>query len=202
MAWRRPDDKPLSEPMMVSLPTHICVTRPQWVNQMRSGKKEGKYTSVSSVIIVSGSGLLHYRCQRIFVNKAIALSITVPTPNDYLFSTAPICSTTLIGWQGHRLSEFGMRHNPDTCAVTCYEAPFDINGGGASQKYSNGRDQCSMDTAYWKYWRQTLLIIWEPTRIFLKIVYNPGIKYLSNLQWGFQNLCTVIYIHMFPDKFV
>ena len=31
MAWRRPGDKPLSEPMMVSLTTHICVTRPQWV---------------------------------------------------------------------------------------------------------------------------------------------------------------------------
>ena len=30
MAWRRSGDKPLSEPMMVSLPTHICVTRPQW----------------------------------------------------------------------------------------------------------------------------------------------------------------------------
>ena len=32
MAWRRPGDKPLSEPMMISLLTHICVTRPQWVN--------------------------------------------------------------------------------------------------------------------------------------------------------------------------
>ena len=31
LAWRRPGDKPLSEPMMVRLPTHICVTRPQWV---------------------------------------------------------------------------------------------------------------------------------------------------------------------------
>ena len=31
MAWRRPGDKPLSEPMVVSLPTHICVARPQWV---------------------------------------------------------------------------------------------------------------------------------------------------------------------------
>ena len=31
MAWRRPGDKPLSEPMMVSLLTHVCVTRPQWV---------------------------------------------------------------------------------------------------------------------------------------------------------------------------
>ena len=32
MAWRRSGDKPLSEPMMVSLLTHLCVTRPQWVN--------------------------------------------------------------------------------------------------------------------------------------------------------------------------
>ena len=29
MAWRRLGDKPLSEPMLVSLPTHICVARPQ-----------------------------------------------------------------------------------------------------------------------------------------------------------------------------
>ena len=31
MAWHRPGNKPLSEPMLVSLPTHICITRPQWV---------------------------------------------------------------------------------------------------------------------------------------------------------------------------
>ena len=31
MTWRGAGDKPLSEPMMVSLPMHICVTRPQWV---------------------------------------------------------------------------------------------------------------------------------------------------------------------------
>ena len=35
MAWHRPGDKPLSEPMMVKLPTHICVTLPQWVNTWR-----------------------------------------------------------------------------------------------------------------------------------------------------------------------
>ena len=31
MAWRTPGDKPLSEPLMIILLTHICVTRPQWV---------------------------------------------------------------------------------------------------------------------------------------------------------------------------
>ena len=34
MAWRRPGDNPLSEPMMVRLLTHICVTRPQWVKDI------------------------------------------------------------------------------------------------------------------------------------------------------------------------
>ena len=30
MAWRRPGDKPLSEPMMIHLRTNIYVSRPQW----------------------------------------------------------------------------------------------------------------------------------------------------------------------------
>ena len=36
MACRRPGDKPLSELMMGSLLTHICVTRPQWVDVLSS----------------------------------------------------------------------------------------------------------------------------------------------------------------------
>ena len=37
MAWRRPGDKPLSEPMMIILLTHICVARPHKIN---SGSRE------------------------------------------------------------------------------------------------------------------------------------------------------------------
>ena len=33
IAWRRPGDEPLSEPIMVSLLSHICVTRPQRFKQ-------------------------------------------------------------------------------------------------------------------------------------------------------------------------
>ena len=36
MAWRRPGDKPLYGPMMVRLPTHICVTRPQWLTSCQT----------------------------------------------------------------------------------------------------------------------------------------------------------------------
>ena len=32
MAWCWPVNKPLSEPMMLSLLMHICITQPQWVN--------------------------------------------------------------------------------------------------------------------------------------------------------------------------
>ena len=45
MAWRRSGNKPLFEPMMVILPTHICVTRPQWVKEPggRFNKKISSY---------------------------------------------------------------------------------------------------------------------------------------------------------------
>ena len=36
MAWHQSDNKPLSEPMMVSLLTHVCVTQPQWVKKKMS----------------------------------------------------------------------------------------------------------------------------------------------------------------------
>ena len=55
MAWRRPGDKPLSEPMMASILTHICVTQPQWVKEtthlwkvnIKSKKKAYIYTTQS-----------------------------------------------------------------------------------------------------------------------------------------------------------
>ena len=44
MAWRQPGDKPMSEPMLVSLLTHICVTRP-WLAKLQ-------YLSLSNSLIV------------------------------------------------------------------------------------------------------------------------------------------------------
>ena len=46
MAWHRSGDKPLSEPMMVSLVTHICVTRPQWVKSLQASSKNAPRFSV------------------------------------------------------------------------------------------------------------------------------------------------------------
>ena len=49
MAWHRPGDKPLSEPMMVCWQTHICVTRPQWVKEMTD-----VLTNVCTVEVLEG----------------------------------------------------------------------------------------------------------------------------------------------------
>ena len=46
MAWRWPGDKPLSEPMLVSSLTHICVTRPQWVNTPTAGRCSCKLKTI------------------------------------------------------------------------------------------------------------------------------------------------------------
>ena len=51
MAWRRPGDKPLSEPMMVNLLTHICVTRPHWVNTLRPGQQCRRFADDSFYFI-------------------------------------------------------------------------------------------------------------------------------------------------------
>ena len=42
MTWRRPGDKPLSEPMMVGLLMHICDTRIQWVNLNEKNRSPDK----------------------------------------------------------------------------------------------------------------------------------------------------------------
>ena len=46
MAWRRPGDNPLSEPMMVILPPHICVTRPQWVKILSANGNHSVHVSM------------------------------------------------------------------------------------------------------------------------------------------------------------
>ena len=46
MARRRPGAKPLSEPMMVRLSTHICITWSQWVKVMLAKVIQHNYSTV------------------------------------------------------------------------------------------------------------------------------------------------------------
>ena len=63
MAWRRSVDKPLSEPMMSILLTHICVIRPLWVNS--SPPSQNGYHFANDI----------FRC--IFVNEKFCILIKI-----------------------------------------------------------------------------------------------------------------------------
>ena len=62
MAWRRPGDKPLPEPMMVSLLTHICVTRPQWVKECLKIALLMTLTYPTIKVVHRSSGFRSFRC--------------------------------------------------------------------------------------------------------------------------------------------
>ena len=73
-AWRRPGDKPLSEPMLVSLLTHICVTRLQWVLMKYS------YTNISYTHIIYGYTYVHIymsNCTFILFIKAFVWTVSI-----------------------------------------------------------------------------------------------------------------------------
>ena len=79
MAWRRSGDKPLPEPMMAGLQTHICVTLPQWVGLTHWGRVT--HICVSKLTTFgSDNGLSPGRRQAIIrINAGILLHQTLGT---------------------------------------------------------------------------------------------------------------------------
>ena len=59
MVWHRLGEKPLSEPMMVSLLTHICAIRPQWNNTLRFVQKDRHFTyDIFICIFLNETGII------------------------------------------------------------------------------------------------------------------------------------------------
>ena len=69
MGWRRPGDKPLSEPMVVNLLTHVCITRPQRVNRSHRSSAEKERNRYCCKIKIS------------FMEKVMNDNLVTPTPN-------------------------------------------------------------------------------------------------------------------------
>ena len=63
MAWPRPGDKPLSELMVVSLLTHMCVTWPQWINPYCTESILGNVKNIRGVTIWLGHDMIHITIQ-------------------------------------------------------------------------------------------------------------------------------------------
>ena len=65
---RRPGDKPLPEPTMVSLLTHLCVTRPQWVNLWcRGARLNQAMICIYIYILVCWTKMIKHHFQYIYI---------------------------------------------------------------------------------------------------------------------------------------
>ena len=84
MAWRRPGDKPLSEPMMIILLTHICVTRPQWVNCIYKMKRANLY-GIPSIYIYDK--LTHINIKQSSLNLCLNIYLCLLTAEQHSLIT-------------------------------------------------------------------------------------------------------------------
>ena len=80
MAWRRWGNKPLSKPMMIRLPTHICVTRSQWFtfcceHTKQKQHKEIFVASVSRLFLYPRVFTKHRKTCAITLHRYISISI-------------------------------------------------------------------------------------------------------------------------------
>ena len=95
MAWRRPSDKPLSEPMSGRSLTRICVTRPQWVNWLKC-----KFRSVTTNVFVSEITLYRETPRNVeeFCSHEKPLSWNRCYSFDHVFGKSNLTNLKLIYW--------------------------------------------------------------------------------------------------------
>ena len=90
MAWRPPGDKPLSEPMMVRLPTHICVTRPQWVKlEILELISRIDILSTNSSLMIRQQAITWANVEPLLCRHMASLGLNELAIFDTVFSTPP-----------------------------------------------------------------------------------------------------------------
>ena len=92
MTWRRPGDKPLSEPMMFSVPTHICVTRLQ---RVYTNTFFGMLAFENNVFMMYRKGIQVLKYRRPFVRFEIPFS-TEPMLEEGAFHMRHYCNVVVI----------------------------------------------------------------------------------------------------------
>ena len=102
MAWHRPGDKPLSEPMMVVLPKHVCVNRPQWVNFMQVHRafwvKTTVYIRFGSISFTPSLITKWHDCHRYLSIHHVPYLMSLTSPRHCSKTSTTNCiSTHIIG---------------------------------------------------------------------------------------------------------
>ena len=94
MAWHPPGDKPLSEPMMVRLPMHICVIRSRWVKTDSTRVNGCEYTIVTAVY----TNAFYVKNHNSIQNSVTCLGImTMPWHRDLWQINSLLC-LEITGW--------------------------------------------------------------------------------------------------------
>ena len=140
MAWRRPGDKPLSEPMMVCLPTHICVARPQWVKLRKCASPNVKCFSEWWWRFNKGGWRTIWWLKKIHIY--IYIYISVWTPNMLV---EPAGEIYVRRWCATRQWRFTFSRHLD--AWVSYH-PLTPEIFGHSQKHGSRRNVCEI----WIHW--------------------------------------------------
>ena len=132
MAWRRPGDRPLSQPMMKSLLTHICITRPQWVKPMHAIQRQLNHQCLCDILQYSHITLKYsvsqWTCTQ-FVACCVSLGLVAVSFNLYpswlfdWYSTRTI-SKCQPGKSKNR-DRWIKKCNKNTCIL--YDIPIPIN---------------------------------------------------------------------------
>ena len=118
MAWRRPGDKPLSEPMIVILPTHICFTRPKWVHLCVPRSQ-----SWSTNVLHSFS--LHWRQTSFLISQIIYYSDVTMSAMASRITSLMIVYSTVYSGADQRKHQSSASLFPHKGPVTWKMFPFD-----------------------------------------------------------------------------
>ena len=114
ISWRRPGDKPLSEPVMVSWLTHIYVTRPHWVNY---GADRWRIivlqVTISKELFFVSSIRDNEFTHAISKQRELILAYKKCQNNDI--------------WLGHRLDQRAPLHVPSKVKHRRTQRPFELN---------------------------------------------------------------------------
>ena len=164
LAWCRPGDKPLSDAMMVSLPTHLCDTRPQWAIEGNTYKYadgdlfssgilayfQGSLTIQTNINTNSQSNISHYFHSTLHICNFIKALLWYLSPNNirlYIF-TYKCCNVGLIHFlkllqQLHTLSIFLRKVHDLTRDFYIQYRNLCLNPGGCCSIFQNqGTPSC------------------------------------------------------------
>ena len=139
MAWRRIGDKPLSEPMMLSLLTHIRVTRPQWDKQL---------TSMINIYLLDENKLVHWLFSfylPVALRRSLPCSLplvsskNIPCSSDNCSGRAVSskCHCCQWVWSPHTLEKSHHLHNREGNLLKIDIVMNYLHGEGASVEHWN-----------------------------------------------------------------